>query len=121
MRIKLDENISHRAVPYLRSRGHDVDTVPEEGFGGRPDDTVWEAAQQTQRFFIAQDLGFSDIRRFAPGTHHGILILRLGKTTRLKMVRRIRELFETEDVESWSRCLVVATMGKVRVRRPEAS
>jgi len=98
--------------------GHDVQTVVEEGIGGQVDPTIWQAAQREARFLITQDLDFSDARRFAPGTHHGILLLRLRTLGWRGIVARVTELFAQEDVTQWARCFVVATKGKVRVRRP---
>ena len=40
MKIKLDENLPIRAAQRLRGLGHDVDTVLEEGLGGRSDGTI---------------------------------------------------------------------------------
>ena len=76
MKIKLDENLPVRLARALEKLGHDTDTIPEEGLTGRNDIQVWGAAQETDRFFITQDLDFSDTRRFTPGTHHGILLER---------------------------------------------
>jgi predicted nuclease of predicted toxin-antitoxin system len=70
-------------------------------------------------FFATQDLDFSDLRRFAPGTHHGILLLRLQNPTRRELDARIRAIFETEDIEAWIGCFVVATDHKIRIRRPQ--
>ena len=60
MRIKLDENLPAGLADKLATLGHDVDTVADENLSGRPDPDVWQAAQQEQRFFITQDLDFSD-------------------------------------------------------------
>jgi predicted nuclease of predicted toxin-antitoxin system len=76
MKIKLDENLPARLVPILEQRGHDVHTVPEEHLGGGPDSEIWQAVNAEGRFLITQDLDFSDTRRFAPGTHTGLLLLR---------------------------------------------
>ena len=73
MKIKLDENLPTGLVHLLASLEHDVDTVQDEGMAGQDDTVVWRAAQDAGRFFITQDLDFSDARAFAPGTHHGIL------------------------------------------------
>ena len=118
MRIKLDENLPHRLVPLLTELGHDVDTVPDEQLAGQDDDVVWEAAQARGRFFITQDLDFSDARKYAPGTHHGLLLVRLPQPGRAALFARIATLFRAEVVETWSRCIVTATPRKVRVRRP---
>jgi predicted nuclease of predicted toxin-antitoxin system len=118
MRIKLDENMPEALVPILSDMGHDTDTAPQEGLAGQDDDAVWNAAQQAARLLITQDLDFSDINKFVPGTHHGILLLRLRDPGRLALLQIVKTLFETEPVETWSGCLIVATERKVRVVCP---
>jgi len=117
MKIKLDENIPARLTSILGKLGHEVDTVKSEGLAGRDDSTVWEAAQRTRRFLITQDLDFSDVRRYAPGRHEGLLLVRLRDPGRNALTRRIQTVFESEDIESWKGCFVVATDRKIRVRR----
>ena len=118
MRIKLDENLPAVLVGELANLGHDVDSVPGEKLASRPDAEIWPAAQRTRRFLITQDLDFSDIRQFAPGTHCGLLLVRLAQPGRQALAQRVRTMFEKEDVETWRRCFVVATDRKIRVRRP---
>ena len=118
MRIKLDENIPNSLVDVLTSHDHDVDTVVTEGIKGHSDEDVWAAAQEAQRFLVTQDLDFSDVGKFAPGSHHGILLVRLGMPGRKALFERVRQLFETENVEAWKRGFVVASARKVSVRHP---
>jgi predicted nuclease of predicted toxin-antitoxin system len=59
VRIKLDENLPERLVPFLGGLGHDVDTVVAEHIAGQDDPVVWVAAQAERRFLITQDLDFS--------------------------------------------------------------
>jgi predicted nuclease of predicted toxin-antitoxin system len=118
MKIKLDENVTTVAVPVLKNLAHDVETTGEEGLTGKPDGVIWSAAQSEERFFITQDMDFSDARKFAPGTHHGILLLRLHSPNQEAIISRLTELFESEDTESWKRSFVVATEHKLRVLRP---
>ena len=87
MKIKLDENLPGRLAARLASLGHDVQTVREEGLEGHLDETIWEVAQSEGRFLITQDLDFSDARRFAPGSHYGILLIRLRTPKRLAINR----------------------------------
>lgn len=77
MKIKLDENMPAGLVRILAAIGHQADTIPQEGLAGADDTDVWGAAQAAGKFLITQDLDFSDITQFTPGSHHGILILRL--------------------------------------------
>lgn len=118
MEIKLDENLPDALVPVLAEFGHETDTVPQENLAGQADETVWDAAQQAGRFLITQDLDSSNSHKFVPGTHQGILLLRLRDPGRLALLRIVEMLFRTENVESWYGCLVVATERKLRVLRP---
>lgn len=118
MKIKLDENIPLQVASPLTALGHDVHTAQEEGLTGRTDRELWNAAQREARFLITQDLDFSDARRFAPGTHHGVLLIRLRSPDRRSLIARLQEIFRSENASGWSACFVVATERKVRVRRP---
>jgi predicted nuclease of predicted toxin-antitoxin system len=116
MKIKLDENLPEALLQRLAKLGHKTDNVRLEGVNGRPDPDVWRAAQNAGRFFITQDLDFSDIRQFAPGTHHGLMLVRLRAPGRLALTARISEAFEFGNAEKWSRCFVLLTDHKLRVR-----
>ena len=118
MKFKLDENLPESLVAELAARNHDTDNVRQEGLAGHDDPDVWAAAQAAGRFLITQDLDFSDVRKFQPGTHHGLLLVRLPEAGRLGLTRRIIEVFDSEDVESWARCFVVLSGHKLRVLRP---
>jgi predicted nuclease of predicted toxin-antitoxin system len=121
MRIKLDENLPLQTAFRLKALGHDVHTAQDEGLSGCVDEEIWKASQKEKRYLITQDLDFSDIRRFAPGEHHGILLIRLNSPSRLRLVERLEEIFQRENVVSWAGCFAVATERKVRVRRPPGS
>jgi predicted nuclease of predicted toxin-antitoxin system len=100
------------------SSDNDVDSVPQEALTGQPDAKVWDATQAAQRFLVTQDLDFSDVRRFAPGTHQGILLVRLSNRSRRHLIERIQGIFSVEAVETWAGCFVVVTGLKIRIQRP---
>jgi len=118
MKIKLDENLPSRLANALNQLGHDVHTSPEEGLSGRADPEIWQMAQRESRFLITQDLDFSDSRKFAPGSHCGILLVRLRSPSRKALIERVTVLFQSENVSQWERCFVVATERKLRVVKP---
>lgn len=120
MRLKLDENLPESLVAALSALGHDVDNVRLEGLVGQSDPNVWQAAQQEGRFLITQDLDFSDVRQFQPGTHHGLMLVRLRVPGRRALAARIAEAFRSADAGSWPRCFILLTDFKVRVNRPAA-
>ena len=118
MKIKLDENVPTSLGPVLEDLGHEVDSVVEEGLTGAGDQVVWAAAQHSGRFLVTQDLDFSDVRAFAPGTHLGIMLIRLKTPGRRVLIQRIRDVFGAEDTREWSGSIIVVSDTKVRIRRP---
>jgi len=120
VRLKLDQNLPVSLVPALADLGHDVDTVRDEGLAGRADSVVWTGAQTDARFFVTQDLDFADTRRYVPGTHHGLLLVRLRDGGAQTLHDRVLGVFTTEAVQSWDGCTVVVTDRKVRVQGPKA-
>lgn len=117
MKLKLDENLPESLVPALSALGHDVDNVRLEGIAGQSDPNVWQAAQRSGRFLITQDLDFSDVRKFKPGIHHGLMLVRLRVPGRHALATQITEAFRSVDAGSWARCFILLTDSKLRVHR----
>lgn len=118
MRIKLDENLPARLTTLFGELAHDTDTVVQEGLRGVNDERLWPAVQKAGRFLITKDLGFADERRYPPGTHAGVMVLRLSDDRSSAVAERLASVFGMESVEDWISCLVIVTDHKVRVRRP---
>lgn len=116
MKIKLDENLPARSLPILKDHGHDVHTVPEERLNGRTDAEIWQAVNAEGRFLITQDLDFSATRQFVPGTHAGLLLLRLREPGVHALTKAVAAV--AADIHNWRGCFVVLTENKVRVKRP---
>jgi len=56
VKFKLDENLPASATAVLAKRGHDVDTVPDEGLTGAPDPQVVAVAAADGRTAAATRL-----------------------------------------------------------------
>jgi len=101
--------------------GLDVDTVLDENLGGHPDSDVWVASQSEGRLLVTQDLDFSDVRRFAPGTHCGLLLVRLPDAEQWRISDYLLAWFSSVDAGTWAGCFVVATPNRIRVMRPAST
>jgi predicted nuclease of predicted toxin-antitoxin system len=122
LKIKLDENLSRHLAPVLSQFGHDVDTAADEGLLSRPDAEIAAAASRDGRLLMTLDLDFSDIRRFPPGSHPGIVVFRPREEAGPLEINRFVESFvRTNDIERLARCLAVVTTARLRVRKPEAA
>jgi predicted nuclease of predicted toxin-antitoxin system len=92
VKFKLDENVSAEAARALALRGYDVDTVASEGLAGKLDPDVVAAATRAGRVLVTQDLDFADIRQYRPGTHPGLILLRLRTRGRTALLRRVEQI-----------------------------
>ncbi|MCB1033575.1 MAG: DUF5615 family PIN-like protein [Acidobacteria bacterium] len=118
MLVKLDENLGRSHREFLETHGYHVDTVREEGLSGAPDAELWDRVVQEGRFFITLDLDFSDVRKFRPGTHPGILLLRPSRNSRRAVQRVLGRVVLGRSLKELEGCLAVADDRKTRVRRP---
>jgi len=105
--FKVDEDLPTEIASMLRSGGHDAVTVLDEGLGGAPDARVWNAVQEEHRCLLTADKGFANATKFPPGTHEGIVLLRLPLETRAGYVRLV-ERFLSEFSEVTLRGAIVS-------------
>lgn len=100
MRAKLDENLGGRAIELLREAGHDIETVTVEGLGGTSDEELMRICAAEERVLITLDLDFSNVLRFPPSRHAGIVVLRLPHPVELGAIHdRIKILLEAMERE----------------------
>ena len=118
MRIKLDENLPSAAGPIVASAGHDVDSVEDEGLAGADDPTVSRVASDAGRLVITLDRGFGDVQRYRPGSHAGILVLRVDDQSATSICNTLIRLVASVDLDDLSGCVAVYRNGDLRVRRP---
>ncbi|MGH9189155.1 MAG: DUF5615 family PIN-like protein [Acidimicrobiales bacterium] len=118
MRLKLDENLPKRAVGPLRSFGHDVDTAVDEGLAGADDPTVLAAATHEQRLLLTMDRGLGDVRLYPPGTHAGVLVIRLDDQSPRSVAAAVATIDATAALEELAGCVSTFRNGDLRVRRP---
>lgn len=117
MRVKVDEDLPSAAVRLLRARGYNAEGVVDEGMGGWKDPAVWQAIQAEQRFLITADKGFGDIRRYPPGTHPGILLLRPDEDGIRPVVELLDYLLTAYNLSKLSATVTVVTPRGIRIRR----
>ena len=117
MKIKLDENLPARLADVLRDLGHDVLTVFDENISGCNDGLLWNKCQKELRFLVTQDLDFSDIRKYSPGSHFGVMLVRLGNPSRRQLLDKVELAFHSLIGSQIEGCFVVLTDKKIRITR----
>src|SRR5258708_3074417 len=106
--VKLDENLSQAHVEFLKAAGYSAERVTDEGLSGADDPVVWQRAVSEGRFFITLDLDFADVRRFPPGSHPGILLLRPRSRSRAAVLEILRRVVQEQPLNTLAGCFVVA-------------
>ena len=121
MQIKLDENIGLSAVSLLTQAGYWADRVTDENLSGAADEIVWQRVCAEDRFFITLDLDFADVRRYTPGSHPGILLLRPRNTGRAAALEVLPRVIREQPLATLIGCLAVADEYHTRIRRASSS
>ena len=116
MRVKLDENLGRAHAKLITDFGHEAERVTDEHLSGATDETVWSKVSVEWRFFITLDLDFSDVLRFPPGSHPGILLLRPHNTSRAAVLNVLLRILNGQGFESLAGSLSVADEFRTRIR-----
>ena len=120
MKVKLDENLPGRLRQLLEQHGHDVETVLGEGLGGADDHAVAARAQRESRMLATLDVELGDITRHQPGSHPGIVVIRVPETRPSLITAALTALLARHNLDDLAGCIVIAQLGAVRIRRPGA-
>jgi len=119
LKIKVDEDLPKAIAESLRRVIPDTLTVVDEGLSGVLDPGLWDTAQREGRFLITGDKAFANIRKYPPGTHHGVLLLRPNENGILQMLKLIDDVLKLSNLKDLSGCIAVASPGRLKVRRPK--
>lgn len=92
MRCKIDENIPVEACALFRQAGHDCESVFDERLAGCSDMRIIQACIEEDRVLLTLDMDFADIRTYPPGTHPGIIIVRIFRQDKFELLRIFRKL-----------------------------
>jgi predicted nuclease of predicted toxin-antitoxin system len=115
--VKVDEDLPGQIADLLAARGHDTATVAEQGWQGTPDNILWSSIQNERRWLITADKGFADLRRYPPGSHCGVILLRIPEESRRSYMKLAALTLDRVDLDSLGGAVVVATGRGVRIRR----
>jgi predicted nuclease of predicted toxin-antitoxin system len=118
VKFKIDENLPASSAAILAGAGHDVDTVGQERLSGAPDPEVVTAAAAAGRVLVSLDVGLGDIRAYPPGSHAGIVVLRLTDQSAPAVGKAVSDLAALTNADGLAGAVSVLQRGLLRIRHP---
>jgi len=111
-----DECVYQATVKLLREWGYDTLTAQEAGLAGRPDEEILAYAITHKRVLLTIDMDFSNIRRYPPRSHMGIILLKIRPRVADEVHAALKHLLENTGEPKLSRSLVIVDQSKYRIR-----
>ena len=112
-----DENVPRQIIKLLRAQRYDVKDIREEGMAGAKDTVVMALATREERILVTTDKDFSSLILYPPGTHGGIVVLKMRHPTGRGLTNLFRRFLDTYDLSKIPSALVMISEGKVRIRK----
>ncbi len=116
MKFKIDENLPVELRGLLRAHGHDAATVLDQSHGGRPDQFIFEVCKREDRAIMTLDTDFGDIRSYPPGSHAGIVLVRVACQDKAGVLRAVEGALPLLRTEPLAGRLWVVEETTVRIR-----
>lgn len=117
MRIKVDEDLPRVATMLLSAHGHDALSVYDQQLSGSKDPDLWKVVQAESRFLVTADKGFGDIRRYPPGHHAGVLVLRPDEDGIRPLIDLLERVLQHCDLSTLAGMTTIASPRSIRIRR----
>lgn len=115
----VDACMPKSSAKLLKGLGHDALDAREISLGGAKDPKIYEYAQKENRILVTRDKGFGDIRSYPPGSHAGIVVLRLPSSFTASQISKVlKDFIEDVETEQLKKGLAIVEVGRYRIRRP---
>ncbi|MBM3119793.1 MAG: hypothetical protein FJ006_09680 [Chloroflexi bacterium] len=120
LKLLLDENIPPQAATELRQLGYDVLHLRDTGLRGCKDSELVAFAHDNGRCLVTLDADFADLRYYPPGSHNGIIRLKLKLAQSNVVVSVLHSLLpRIAHIPMHKGALVVSDGKRYRIRLPK--
>lgn len=86
--------LSMRVVEWLRSRGHDVVHLRDQGLQRLPNGKIFEKATAEDRVVLTFDLDFGEIVASSPASQTSVVVFRLQNTRTDHVMTRLERVLQ---------------------------
>lgn len=113
----IDEDLPRTLASELTSAGFPATDVRDVNLSGTPDPIIHRYAQQHGLVLVSADVEFGNVILYPPGTHAGIILLRIpNELAAPKLRARVVAFVRTIPPDRWRGRLFVVEPDRVRIR-----
>ena len=116
MLFKVDENLHDDVAQALRGRGHNAETVYDEGLRGEDDRTIADRCKKEGRAIVTLDLDFANITIYPPEDYPGLIVLRVVNQSRPHVLNAFNQVLDLIDRSPLQGHLWIVEEHRVRIR-----
>jgi predicted nuclease of predicted toxin-antitoxin system len=121
-RFLVDESLPRSVTAALTAEGHDTLDARDCGLRGAPDNAVHARAVAEDRILLSGDTDFANTLRFPPGTHSGIVVLRVPNAwPPAERAQRLAAALDETLLSAIKGAMVIVEPARVRVLRPPST
>jgi len=117
VKLKIDENLPDEIADLFARRGYDAVTVADQGWRGMADPELWQGIQDEGRWLVTADKELADRRHRPPGSHAGIILLRLWPENRREYLALAQRAIDDVNLDDAAGAVIVVTDRGLRIRR----
>lgn len=116
MRFLADMGVALRIVEWLRSQGHDVTHLREEGLHRLPNGQIFAKAIAEGRALLTFDLDFGEIAALARGRRASVILFRLHNTRTPHVIDRLAAVLASLTNALEKGAIVIVEESRHRIR-----
>ena len=109
-------NVDVRVADWLRSEGHDVTLLRDEGLHRMPNGEIFEKSLSEDRVVLTSDLDFGEIAAVLKETSGKVLLLRLHNRRAANVIERLTSVLPRVEQDLAAGAVVIVEESRHRVR-----
>jgi len=117
MRFLADMGVSMRVVDWLRSKGHDVLHLRDEGLQRLANGKIFQKAKQEDRVVVTFDLDFGEIVAASESRIVSVVLFRLRNSRSPHVISRLEIALNESSQELAEGAILVVEESRHRIRR----
>ena len=113
----VDENISPLTISFIKSLGYEIITIKEAGLSSLSDEHIINYAKTNKLALITFDKHFSNILQYPPGSHYGIIRIRIHPPLINVIHNSLKNYFSSFSIGNLKGSLIIIEEKGYRVRK----